>query len=139
MELTVNGTAVDVPSTIVYRGAMLSGVPNFLTAIGYTNSSWTLKIGLLCEWFCRVLSHMDKNGYASVRPVAPKVMDTRPLLDFDAGYVKRSIHLLPKQGDVDPWKTTMAVSHDVKNLRKGAVDDGFLRYEKVIAPAGTSS
>ncbi|GAB11479.1 monooxygenase [Gordonia araii NBRC 100433] len=137
MDLSVNGEPVDLPSRIAYRGAMLSGVPNFIMAIGYTNSSWTLKIGLLCEWFCRVLSHMDRDGYASVRPVAPKNMETRPILDFDAGYVKRALDTLPKQGAADPWKTTMAVSHDVKNLRKGAVDDGFLRYEKVKAPVST--
>lgn len=28
---------------------MLSGVPNFAFAIGYTSSSWTLKIDLVCE------------------------------------------------------------------------------------------
>ncbi len=130
MTLTINGEPIDIPSTVAYRGAMLSGVPNFIMAVGYTNSSWTLKIGLLCEWFCRVLSHMDKNGYVEVRPVAPRDMETRPLLDFDAGYVKRGMHILPRQGTKDPWKTTMSVAHDVKNLRKGAVDDGLLRYEK---------
>ncbi|GED97343.1 flavin-containing monooxygenase [Gordonia crocea] len=134
MALSIDGEPVDPASTIVYRGAMMSGVPNFIIAIGYTNSSWTLKIGLLCEWFCRVLSHMDGGGYTSVRPVAPAGMGTRPMLDFDAGYVKRALHLLPKQGVEEPWKTTMAVSHDVKNLRKGAVDDGFLSYEKAEAP-----
>ena len=30
---------------------MLSGIPNFAYAIGYTNSSWTLKVGLICEHF----------------------------------------------------------------------------------------
>ncbi|HNP55473.1 MAG TPA: NAD(P)/FAD-dependent oxidoreductase [Gordonia sp. (in: high G+C Gram-positive bacteria)] len=137
MAVSVNGEPLDFPSTVAYRGAMLSGLPNFIMAIGYTNSSWTLKIGLLCEWFCRVLSHMDKAGYSSVRPVAPKNMETRPLLDFEAGYVKRSIDTLPKQGTQDPWKTTMSVSNDIKNLRKGAVDDGFLRYDKApaLAPA----
>ncbi|MFT4201775.1 flavin-containing monooxygenase [Gordonia sp. (in: high G+C Gram-positive bacteria)] len=136
MQLSIDGTPVDPSEKVAYRGAMLSDVPNFMLAIGYTNSSWTLKIGLLCEWFCRTLSHMDAAGYTSVRPVAPKGMDTRPLLDFDAGYVKRAIDMLPKQGTVDPWKTTMAVSHDVKNLRKGPVDDGFLLYEKPKVPAG---
>ncbi|MFT3899538.1 MAG: NAD(P)/FAD-dependent oxidoreductase [Gordonia sp. (in: high G+C Gram-positive bacteria)] len=135
MELSIDGKPVDLSEAVAYRGAMLSGIPNFMLAIGYTNSSWTLKIGLLCEWFCRVLTHMDADGYTSVRPIAPKGMDTRPLLDFDAGYVKRALHMLPKQGTVDPWKTTMAVSHDVKNLRKGAVDDGFLLYEKAKVPA----
>ena len=41
---------------------MLSGVPNFAFAFGYTNSSWTLKVDLVCEHFCRLLAHMDATG-----------------------------------------------------------------------------
>jgi cation diffusion facilitator CzcD-associated flavoprotein CzcO len=32
---------------------MLSGVPNFALAVGYTNASWTLKVDLVCEHFLR--------------------------------------------------------------------------------------
>ena len=63
MQLSVDGRPVKPAETVVYRGMMLSGIPNFAMAIGYTNSSWTLKIGLVCEYFCRLLRHMDDNGY----------------------------------------------------------------------------
>ncbi|EGD56597.1 flavin-containing monooxygenase [Gordonia neofelifaecis] len=132
MELSRNGESVDLANTVAYRGAMLSGVPNWMLAIGYTNSSWTLKIGLLCEYFCRVLTHMDLAGYTSVEAVADPTMDTRPLLDFGAGYVKRSLDRLPKQGTQAPWTMTMAVSADVKQLRKGEVDDQYLTYRRVV-------
>ncbi len=135
MELSTDGTPVDLSRSVAYRGAMLSGVPNFLLAIGYTNSSWTLKIGLLCEYFCRVLEYMDDRGYTSVVPVPDPSMETLPLLNFGAGYVKRSLGSLPKQGTVAPWQTTMSVSADVKQLRNGKVDDRFMHYEKVAAPA----
>ena len=69
ISLTVDGKPVDLPDHVAYKGMMLSEVPNFAYAIGYTNSSWTLKIGLLCEYFCRLLSHMDANGYDTARPV----------------------------------------------------------------------
>ena len=52
---------------MAYKGIMLTDVPNFAYAFGYTNSSWTLKVGLLCEHFCRLLAHMDAHGYDSVR------------------------------------------------------------------------
>ncbi len=68
MSLTVDGEPVDPAETVAYKGITLSGVPNFAFAFGYTNSSWTLKVGLLCEHFCRLLKHMDDNGFDTVRP-----------------------------------------------------------------------
>ncbi|MGB6124114.1 MAG: NAD(P)/FAD-dependent oxidoreductase [Gordonia sp. (in: high G+C Gram-positive bacteria)] len=134
MSLSRNGDPIDLSNTIAYRGAMLSGVPNWTLAIGYTNSSWTLKIGMLCEYMCRVLTHMDEGGYTSVEPIPDPGMPTRPLLDFGAGYVQRALDGLPKQGTVSPWTMTMAVSSDVKQLRKGPVDDRFLAYTKAPVP-----
>ncbi|NMO01108.1 NAD(P)/FAD-dependent oxidoreductase [Gordonia sp. TBRC 11910] len=139
MAISTDGEAVDLSKSVAYRGAMLSGVPNFLLAIGYTNSSWTLKIGLLCEYFCRILTHMDERGYTSVQPVPDPSMETLPLLNFGAGYVKRSLDSLPKQGTMAPWQMTMSVSADVKQLRKGEVDDRFLRYQRASVPAANAA
>ncbi|MFG2044502.1 flavin-containing monooxygenase [Dactylosporangium sp. NPDC048998] len=126
--LTVDGAPVHLPDTIAYKGVMLSGVPNLAYAIGYTNSSWTLKVGLLCEYFCRLLSHMDERGYDVCRPEpADPGMPTRPFLDFDAGYIKRAIGELPRQGDRAPWLTSMSYHSDVKLLRRGAIADPQLR------------
>ncbi|WP_336820066.1 flavin-containing monooxygenase [Gordonia sp. MMO-8] len=135
MEVSLDGETVDLAQTTAYRGMMLSGLPNFAMAIGYTNSSWTLKIGLLCEYFCRVLTYQDANGYTSVRAVEPEGMDKRPLLDFGAGYVKRALDRLPKQGTQSPWTMTMAVSSDVKQLRKGEIVDEYLDYRKAPVTA----
>ena len=59
IELDVDGESVSLPETLAYKGMMLGGVPNFAFAIGYTNSSWTLKVDLVCEYLCRLLAHMD--------------------------------------------------------------------------------
>ena len=32
---------------------MLSGILNMAFAFGYTNSSWTLKVDLVCEHLCK--------------------------------------------------------------------------------------
>ncbi|MCF8570545.1 NAD(P)/FAD-dependent oxidoreductase [Gordonia sp. HY002] len=139
MDIKVDGQTVDLSSTVAYRGMMLSGIPNFAMAIGYTNSSWTLKIGLLCEYFCRMLTYMDATEHTSVRAVADPAMPTRPLLDFAAGYVQRALDRLPKQGTQAPWTMTMAVSADVKQLRKGDIVDEYLDYRRAAVPAETAS
>jgi monooxygenase len=122
--LSVDGEPVSLPGTVAYKGVMLSGVPNLAYAIGYTNSSWTLKIGLLCEYFCRLLSYLDEHGYDVCRPApADPGMPTRPFLDFDAGYIQRVIADLPRQGDRAPWLTSMDYHSDVRLLRRGAIAD----------------
>ena len=128
MALTVDGKPVSFPETVVYRGCMLSGVPNFSLAIGYTNSSWTLKVGLLCEYVCRLLAHMDAHGYDTAVPQAEPGMPTRPLLDFGAGYVQRSLDALPKQGPAAPWLMSKLYQDDVALLRTGSVTDEHLRF-----------
>ncbi|MEW9549771.1 flavin-containing monooxygenase [Nonomuraea sp. NPDC050783] len=129
LALTVDGREVHLPGTIAYKGMMLSGVPNFAYAIGYTNSSWTLKIGLLCEHFCRLLAYMDAHGHAACRPEpADPGMPTRPFLDFGAGYIRRAVDSLPRQGNRMPWLTSMSYRDDVKLLRADSVADPELRF-----------
>jgi cation diffusion facilitator CzcD-associated flavoprotein CzcO len=131
VRLTVDGTPVHLPETVAYKGMMLSGVPNLAFAIGYTNSSWTLKIGLLCEHFCRLLAHMDAHGYDVCRPeVADPGMPTRPFLDFAAGYIRRAVDQLPRQGDRMPWLTSMDYHSDVKLLRADSVLDPELHFSR---------
>ncbi|GLZ35153.1 flavin-binding monooxygenase [Lentzea sp. NBRC 105346] len=131
MTLTVDGAEVSLPDTLAYKGMMLSGVPNFAYAIGYTNSSWTLKVGLLCEHFCRLLAHMDEHGYDTARPVvADPDAPTRPFLDFGAGYIKRVVDQLPRQGGRAPWLTSMNYFSDVKLLRRLPVEDDELRLSR---------
>lgn len=125
IELTVDGRPVSLPDTVVYRGMMLSGIPNFALAIGYTNASWTLKIGLLCEYFCKLLTYMDAHGHDSVWPVADPTMPTRPLLDFGAGYVQRALATLPKQGEKAPWVMSMSYYADRRVLRGDVADDNL--------------
>ena len=108
---------------------MLSGVPNFALAIGYTNASWTLKIDLVCEHFCRLLAYMHEHGYTRCRPeLSGPAMPTRPLLDLGAGYVKRSLDILPRQGDHAPWLMSMRYQADLEMLREGPVDDPHLHF-----------
>jgi monooxygenase len=131
IDITVDGASVDLSEKVSYRGMMLDGVPNLAYSIGYTNSSWTLKVGLLCEYFTRLLNYMDESSFAVCYPERPEGnFPTRPLLDFGAGYIQRSLDTLPKQGPSSPWLTSMKYQDDVRLLRKAPVTDRFLRFRK---------
>jgi len=136
MELTVDGEEVDLPRTMTYKGMMISGVPNFAFTVGYTNASWTLKADLTSEYVCRLLSHMDAHGH---RQCVPEVSDPsiveQPLLDFTSGYVLRSLDQFPKQGSKVPWRLRQNYVFDLQTIRRGAIDDGTMRFSSP-APQG---
>jgi cation diffusion facilitator CzcD-associated flavoprotein CzcO len=131
VQLTVDGRDVELPETMAYRSLMLSGVPNFALTIGYTNASWTLKADLTSEYVCRLLRYMDRRGYDVCVPVQddPEVAE-RPLLDFAAGYILRSMHEFPKSGSRPPWRLGMSYLNDVITLRHGRINDGVLRFSR---------
>ena len=133
--LYVDGQRVDISEKIAFRGMMLDGVPNLAFLIGYTNASWTLKVGLVCEHFCRLLSHMDEGGFDTCIVELPYPhMQTRPLLDFKAGYVQRSLHELPRQGMQSPWELPMSYRTDARVLRDGPITDRNLRFSRAREP-----
>lgn len=142
IRMTVDGQAIQPADTVAFKGMMLSGVPNLAFAIGYTASSWTLKVGLLCEHFCRLLAHMDKHGLEVCTPVAQPGMDTLPLLNFGAGYVQRALGGLPRQGQAFPWAMSWNYVADAKLFRRGAVTHKDLHFQPrragAQAPSGTA-
>jgi hypothetical protein len=136
MTLAVDGRPVDLASTLAYKGMMLSGVPNFSWTLGYTNASWTLKADLVARYVCRLLDHLDAAGYQSVTPEAPELGDDAelaPLIDLQAGYVLRSLAVLPKQGPRAPWRLHQNYVRDVRLMRRGPVTDG-VRFGRARTP-----
>ncbi len=129
--LAVDGREIKLPETMAYKGVMLSGVPNFAFTIGYTNASWTLKADLVGEYVVRLLRHLDANGYDQCVPAKddPSVTE-RPLMDFQAGYVLRSIDEFPKAGSRPPWQLSMSYPRDLLALRYGPIDDGAMRFSR---------
>ena len=128
MRLSVDGEPVDMPSRMAYKGMMLSGVPNLAFTVGYTNASWTLKADLTSEYVCRLLNHMDAHGYGRCVPEVDPSVSEEPLLDFTSGYVQRSLHEFPKQGSVEPWKLRQNYVFDIGTIRRGAIEDGSIRF-----------
>jgi monooxygenase len=136
MRLEVEGRLVDVAETMGYRGLMLSGVPNMALVIGYTNASWTLKCDLTCQFVCRLLAHMDANGYDRVTAICQDpTVEPRPFLDLRSGYVQRAADRLPRQGSKRPWRLRQNYLLDLIELRRANFDDGALRFERAAVPS----
>jgi monooxygenase len=135
MDLTVDGERIDISQTMGYKGMMLGGVPNLAVAFGYTNASWTLKCDLTCEYVCRLINHMDETGMRQCTPVNrdPSV-EPQPFIDFNSGYVLRSIDKFPKQGSKAPWRLHQNYARDLLSLRHGSLQDEAMEFSNP-APA----
>ena len=68
VRLSVDGADVDPAHTVIYRGFMVSGLPNLAVCFGYTNASWTLRADLTSQSVCRLLNRMDRAGQDRVVP-----------------------------------------------------------------------
>ncbi|MFE2958512.1 flavin-containing monooxygenase [Nocardia tengchongensis] len=136
--LTVDGREIQPPDTMAYKGMMLSGVPNFAFTIGYTNASWTLKADLVSEFVCRLLRHLDEHGYSQATPWPDPAVTAKPLLDFQAGYVLRSMDRFPRAGSRAPWRLGMNYAQDVITLRHGRIEDGTIRFGRRTVRAATA-
>ena len=124
----VDGQAVVAGDRFAYKGMMLSGLPNMAMAFGYTNASWTLKADLTAGFVCRLLKHMDRQGYRFVCPQHDGALTPQPFLDFTSGYVVRASERLPKQGPSAPWRVHQNYLLDLLALRFGRLEDGVLRF-----------
>jgi cation diffusion facilitator CzcD-associated flavoprotein CzcO len=133
-ELTVDGTRVDIGSAVSFKGLMLTGVPNLAWTFGYTNASWTLKADLVAGYVCRLLNHLDANGYAAVTPLPPPSGEVTPFLDLTSGYVQRHVDDFPKQGTAPPWRLYQNYLLDYRVLARGPVDD-HVRFTRRHATA----
>jgi cation diffusion facilitator CzcD-associated flavoprotein CzcO len=136
MRIDVDGEEIEQSQLLAYRGMMLGDVPNLAFTIGYTNASWTLKADLVAEYLCRLLNHMDANGYDICVPhLTDPSVTPEPILDFSSGYVLRSVADLPKQGSKEPWKLRQNYAVDLRKLRYAPLEDGAMQFKrKVVAP-----
>ena len=128
--LEIDGERVDPAKRVLYKGVMLSGVPNLALAIGYTNASWTLKSELTGLYVCRLLQHMDRHRFTMVAPRVDGDIDERPLLDLDAGYVQRGRDKFPRQGTSLPWRLYQNYVLDRWMLKHTRISDPALQFTR---------
>ena len=135
---TVDGRDIAPSETTVYKGAMLSGIPNLAFTFGYTNHSWTLKADLVGEFVIRLLREMRRSGHDLCVPVAAGRGALPMIENFTSGYVQRGIDAFPRSGSKAPWRVKMDYFHDLLVLRHLPVTDHHLRFGRAHSQAGPS-
>ena len=56
-------------------------------------------------------------------------MMAKPWIEnFSAGYIQRSLDLMPKQGEEDPWRNTQNYALDKKIIRDAPLEDGVMTF-----------
>jgi cation diffusion facilitator CzcD-associated flavoprotein CzcO len=134
IDFTIDDTPLDFADTVTYRGMMFTGIPNMVWVFGYFRSSWTLRVDLIGDFVCRLLKHMEERDANVVTPALRAEdagMSLLPWVDpenFNPGYLTRSLHLLPKQGDRDPWRHTQDYWREKNELPLADLDDGALVF-----------
>ena len=129
-EVVVDGEVVDASTAHVYKGLMLSDVPNLALAVGYTNASWTLRARPVGPVVLLAGAVPRPHGLAVATPRYDEPDGAgdgdRPLLDLTSGYVRRAADILPRQGRERPWRVVQSYLYDLAVMRLGRIDDGHL-------------
>ncbi|WP_229052506.1 NAD(P)/FAD-dependent oxidoreductase [Aeromicrobium sp. Leaf350] len=123
IEPTVDGAPVTFSDRVLYRGALISGVPNWAMMLGYTKATWTLRIGNVARLAADIIREMDAKGYDMATPVAPEGIETQDLFDLSAGYMQRARNILPRQGTTMPWQMHTTFVKDNRLFRGRLVDE----------------
>ena len=134
IDFDIDGQALDFANRWAHRGIMFSGIPNMAWVFGYLRTSWTMRADLVCDFVCRLLNHMDEKDVDVVTPqLRPEDEDMprRPFVDpenFNAGYLTRSLHMMPVQGDRAPWIFNQDYYTEKDELPAASLEDGTLVY-----------
>lgn len=132
-KLEVDGEVVDAAQSVGYKGAMLSGVPNFAFTIGYVNASWTLRAEITSQYVCDVLRVMDEKGCTLCCPRVDPGIELDTPVDLSSGYFQRSLNILPKRGKEFPWRAAQNYKIDRRAMLEGAIEDGVLEFTQADA------
>jgi monooxygenase len=129
LQVEMDGVPTDLSKKMIYKGMMLSDVPNLAYALGYTNASWTLKCELTSGYVCRLVNHMTARGYAWCAPRRrdPSITE-EPAVNLTSGYIQRAAAMLPKQGSKRPWRLYQNYALDTATLKFGALNDGTMEF-----------
>ena len=129
IDVSLDNQRVEPHQKLSYKGMMLSGVPNLAFTFGYVNASWTLRADLTCEYVCRLLNQMDKQGVTSCVPEEdPSAMVDDEYIDFSSGYVQRALIRMPKQGIKSPWRNYQNYLKDIFLVRLFSIKDSTLKF-----------
>jgi len=130
----IDGEPLNFAECWGHRGILFSGIPNMAWVFGYLRTSWTMRADLVAEFVCRLLNHMAEKGAEVVTPQLREEdqdMEAKPFVEsenFNAGYLTRLLHIMPKQGDRQPWIFSQDYYTEKDEIPNADLDDGTLVY-----------
>jgi cation diffusion facilitator CzcD-associated flavoprotein CzcO len=137
ISLRDDGEEVDPTDRFVYKEFLLEDVPNMAWCIGYTNASWTLRADMTARAVAKLLAHMQSRGYTHAYPhLGETVMNEKPTFNLESGYVKRSLHALPKSGTHRPWHVRHNYVLDLIDHRFDRIEESMV-FGRVASPVTT--
>lgn len=134
IDFSIDGKPLEFSDACTWRGIMYTGIPNMAWVFGYLRTSWTMRADLISNFVCRLLNHMDGKKVDVCVPELRKEEGNMPKLpffdpeNFNPGYIMRSSHLMPKQGDHAPWVFAHNYYVEKDELPAADLDDGSLAY-----------
>ena len=134
MQASIDGKPIDTSKHMLYRGVMVSDIPNMALIIGYINASWTLKVDIAAEYICRLLNYMDMNGFDEVLPEgnAAELLEDTVMGSLTSGYIARAANVMPKQGKHGPWRVSNNYLADRKDLKTATFEDDILQFKSKV-------
>jgi len=134
IDFVVDGKDIDPANLVTYRGIMFTELPNLAYVFGYFRASWTLRADIISDFVCRLLAHMEARGAKQVVPTL-RAHDAQMALitwvdpaNFNPGYMMRTMHRMPKQGDREPWTWGLEYQEEKAVLAGVDLEDGTLEY-----------
>ena len=137
--ISIDGEKVNPHDRFVFRRHLLEDVPNAAWCMGYTNASWTLGADLTARSVAKLLAYMDSHGYTHAYPHLGDVhMPEQPAFNLQAGYVLRSLDVMPKSGTRRPWALTHNYLRDVLGHRFASIEESMVFGRAATASAGSA-
>lgn len=132
IQAAIDGRPLNTSEHMLYKGMMISDVPNMALIIGYINASWTLKVDIAAEYICRLLNYMDAEGYDQVlaQGDAAELLPDTVMGSLSSGYIARAAGVMPKQGRHAPWKVSNNYLADRRELKNSSFEDPVLKFAK---------
>ena len=89
----VDGAAIEQAGINFYKGMMLGGVPNYFQPVGVWHSAWTQRSETVSRFAVKIMTHMARNGYRSVR-IDRKGVSYTPAIT--PNYIMRCVERMPR-------------------------------------------
>ena len=133
VKATIDGVPISTKDHMLYKGILLSDVPNAAIIIGYTNASWTLKVDVAANYLTRLFNYMDKKKYKVViaKAAADELTNDAIMGSLSSGYIQRALSVMPRQGKSEAWRVSMNYLKDKADLRRSSFENEILSFETV--------